>query len=232
MGQPSGCPSSRPGDSVDATLTRKDPPGRHSAVTGGSFLMPGGTAEDRRNRRRRSRTRPPRRRAFVPGLCRATAALGVGSVASRAPMGTGEAPSATAQSLRRVPDHTRADQHRQPPAPARPGRGDRSGAGHQGGRARVSQGCRRRRGTGVDDSPLAWSVRRHGRGGPGVVHGAGARPRPTAGPDPGDANSVGRCRGGHRRGGPGGVASRAPVEPWAFASKASRGRLISNARWL
>jgi len=24
----------------------------------------------------------------------------------------------------------------------------------------------------------------------------------------------------------------APVEPWAFASKASRGRLISNARWL
>ncbi|MGH9154469.1 MAG: hypothetical protein ACRD1K_01110 [Acidimicrobiales bacterium] len=34
------------------------------------------------------------------------------------------------------------------------------------------------------------------------------------------------------------VAARAaslrlvPVEPWAFASKASRGRLISNTRWL
>ncbi|MGI8810539.1 MAG: hypothetical protein ACR2KK_22360, partial [Acidimicrobiales bacterium] len=24
----------------------------------------------------------------------------------------------------------------------------------------------------------------------------------------------------------------APVEPWGFASKASRGRLISNTRWL
>ena len=199
-------------------LTRKDPPGDLWRVTGGPFLMPGGTVEDRRNRRRRKSNAalsPASWRALVaPGSCGRGGQRDGGSCADgeveerRRPRRGRCADCASTHVL--ISDDSLLRRRDLAEVIGAALAAKAFGVGHR----RVGHG---RRGAGVDGAWLASALRGQRRGDPG--RGSPCWPmtwtRCSAAVAP-TGNVVGRRGRGHRGGRPGGVA--------AARLRSSRGR--------
>ena len=192
----------------------------------------GGASAHGRQRRRGGRAAASGRRAGLPGVRRATEAVGAWTAAGDPGPGRDQVPAAApAVDLCRVRPDPCAAAGGVPAAAGRFGGGDRAGAGAGGGRAGAPDGRGKAGPPGGDGPRLAAPGHRAGGAAAFGVHGpvvrAGSR---SAAARPGRI-AAGRC-GGRGRGGRGAAVRRwgtaaSVLSPWELASAVTGGALLA-----